>query len=113
MKKLQQTKGGIVYSTNPNFNFQQLDEEIVTLPPQQQNLYIWRDSKSRKGKTVTLIKGFVGNESDMMNLSKKLKTLCGTGGSCKDGEIMIQGDFRNKILEFLHKSAYKAKLAGG
>lgn len=106
-------KGGIVYSTNPNFNFKEEKEEINTLPPQQQNLRVMLDKKQRGGKQVTLVTGFIGSNEDLEILGKTLKTKCGTGGSVKDGEIIIQGDNRAKILEFLTKAGYKAKQAGG
>jgi translation initiation factor 1 len=105
--------GGIVYSTNPDFKFGQEAVSQVTLPPNQQTLYIWLDSKARKGKTVTLVKGFKGTEQDLENLARQIKSLCGTGGSAKGGEIIIQGDFREKIILFLNKEGYKTKKAGG
>lgn len=104
---------GIVYSTIENFEYQSNEsEEPETLAPAQQNLRIWLDTKSRKGKAVTLIKEFVGKEEDLSALAKTLKTQCGVGGSVKDGEIIIQGDFRDKILDILTKAGYKAKKAG-
>jgi translation initiation factor 1 len=105
--------GGIVYSTNPDFKFGQDTALQVTLPVNQQLLYLWLDSKARKGKTVTLIKGFKGPEQDLENLARQIKSLCGTGGSVKSGEIIIQGDFREKIILFLNKEGYKTKKAGG
>ena len=105
--------GGIVYSTNPDFKFAQETASQVTLPLNQQLLYIWLDSKARKGKTVTLIRGFKGAEQDLENLARQIKTLCGTGGTVKSGEIIIQGDFREKIILFLNKEGYKTKKAGG
>jgi translation initiation factor 1 len=105
--------GGIVYSTNPDFKFEQEAASQLTLPVNQQLLYIWLDSKARKGKTVTLIKGFKGTEQDLENLARQIKSLCGTGGSVKSGEIIIQGDFREKIMLFLNKEGYKTKKAGG
>jgi len=104
--------GGIVYSTNPDFRIGQETDSRVTLPANQQLLYIWLDSKARKGKTVTLIKGFMGMEEDLEILARKIKSLCGTGGSVKSGEIIIQGDFREKIILFLNKEGYKTKKAG-
>jgi translation initiation factor 1 len=105
--------GGIVYSTNPGFKFEEETASQATLPVNQQLLYIWLDSKARKGKTVTLIKGFKGQEQDLESLAKQIKSLCGTGGSVKNGEIIIQGDFREKIILFLNREGYKTKKAGG
>ncbi len=103
----------IVYSTNPDFNFHADDEEINTLPPQQQDLRVMLDKKQRGGKKVTLVTGFVGKEEDLETLGKLLKTKCGVGGSVKDQTIIIQGDFRDKILLLLTEKGYKAKKAGG
>ena len=105
--------GGVVYSTNPDFKFERETDPQISLPVNQQLLYIWLDSKARKGKTVTLIKGFRGTEQDLESLARKIKSLCGTGGSAKNGEIIIQGDFREKIILFLNKEGYKTKKAGG
>jgi translation initiation factor 1 len=114
MSKKFKPSGTIVYSTNPDFMDNAQDkEEITTPPPQQQDLRVLRDSKNRGGKTVTLVTGFIGNENDLKELGKLLKTKCGTGGSVKDGEIIIQGDFREKIFSFLNEAKYKVKKAGG
>jgi translation initiation factor 1 len=99
-----------VYSTNPDFKFEKDDEETKTLPKDKQILVVSTDKKQRKGKTVTLIQGFVGKTEDIEVLAKLLKTKCGTGGSAKDGEIVIQGDVKIKIKEILEKEGYKVKL---
>lgn len=107
-------KQGLVYSTNPNFSLPKNEEpEIETLPPAKQMLKVFRDKKQRGGKEVTLIDGFVGNDTDIEKLGKELKAHCGTGGSVKDGQILVQGDQRQKVCAFLEKKGYKFKLAGG
>jgi translation initiation factor 1 len=105
---------GIVYSTNPEFNYtNEIQQNITTLPPNQQFLYVWLDSKSRKGKTVTLIKGYKGDGRDLDTLARVIKKVCNTGGSVKDGEIIIQGNFRDKVMSFLLNEGYHVKKAGG
>ena len=106
-KKNKSDKHGFVYSTNPDFNFQSEEETPAkTLPPAQQKLRIRLETKHRGGKVVTLITGFVGTEEDLEELGKKLKNTCGTGGSAKDSEIIIQGDQRAKVLQWLLKNGY-------
>ena len=105
---------GVVYSTNPQFEYQDnAAPETATLPPPQQNLRVQLDKKQRGGKQVTLITGFVGSEADLQTLGKLLKTKCGVGGSAKDEEVVVQGDFRDKVLAVLVQAGYKAKKAGG
>ena len=105
---------GVVFSTDPNYQYEkERGEEQETLPPQQQNLKVMLDKKQRKGKAVTLVSGFVGKEDDLKELGKLLKTRCGVGGSVKDGDILIQGDHRDRIVEILQNEGYKAKRAGG
>ena len=104
---------GMVYSTNPDFEYTvQESEQAVTLPPEKQNLRVWLDRKQRGGKQVTLIKGFVGSEEDLSELARMLKSRCGVGGSAKDGEIIIQGDHRDRVVELLIAAGYKCKKAG-
>lgn len=105
-KKNRSEKSGIVYSTNPDFKFENEHRVLETLPPSQQKLRMRLDTKRRAGKAVTLIEGFVGKEEDLEELSKKLKTFCGTGGSAKEGEIVIQGDQREKVLQWLKSNGY-------
>lgn len=104
---------GIVYSTNPDHEYEDNDEPAVgTLLPQQQQLKVWLDRRSG-GKVVTAVRGFVGTETDLAELGKALKNACGTGGTVKDGEVQIQGDHRDKILTYLTNKKYGAKKAGG
>ncbi|AQG82253.1 translation initiation factor [Spirosoma montaniterrae] len=104
---------GIVYSTNPDFAFQSDDQpEAVTLPPAQQNLKIWL-VKLGGNKLVTAVRDFVGSDADLSDLGKQLKAACGSGGSVKDGEILLQGDHRDRVLTWLTTKGYKAKKAGG
>ena len=104
----------IVYSTSPDFQYQYDEaDERATLPPAQQDLRVMLDRKKRSGKTVTLVTGFAGTQDDLEALTKMLKSKCGVGGSAKDGEILVQGDFRDKIMQMLIEKGYKAKKAGG
>ena len=106
-KKTFNSLGGLVYSTDPDFKLPVEDTPAtVTLPPAQQKLKIRLDTKNRSGKAVTLIEGFTGTLNDLEALGKKLKTFCGTGGSVKDGQIIIQGDNREKALQWLHKNGF-------
>ena len=104
----------VVYSTNPNFQFEYKEEiQPETLSKNQQKLYVSIDRKQRGGKEVTLIEGFVGSEDDLKDLGKMLKQKCGVGGAVKDGEILIQGNFRDKVCDLLEKEGYNVKRKGG
>ena len=97
----------VVYSTNPDYQYENIgEEEAETLPKNQQKLRISMEKKGRGGKTVTLVRGFVGTEDDLKELGKLLKTKCGVGGSAKEGEIIIQGDFKQRIIELLKAEGY-------
>jgi translation initiation factor 1 len=110
-KKIEQD--GFVYSTNKNFSLKIEDEDYETLAPQNQDLRVMLDKKQRAGKAVTLITGFIGKEEDLQALGKDLKTKCGVGGTVKENEIILQGDFRDKVVALLQQKLYKVKKSGG
>jgi len=102
------------YSTNPDFQFEEnFSEEVETLANSQQKLYVSIDRKQRGGKDVTLIEGFIGSDDDLKELGKSLKSKCGVGGSAKDGEILIQGKFKDKVFDLLVAEGYSVKKKGG
>ncbi|NMB37087.1 MAG: translation initiation factor [Bacteroidales bacterium] len=102
---------GVVFSTNPDFKYETAEDDapVETLPAEKQRLVVSIDRRNRGGKQVTLIKGFVGSEEDLAALGKTLKTKCGVGGSAKEGEIIIQGDFRDRIVTLLQSMGYNAR----
>ncbi len=105
---------GMVYSTNPDFEYSSSEgEHAETLAPRQQNLRVWLDRRQRGGKVATIVKGFVGTSDDLKELARHLKSKCGVGGAAKDGEIIIQGDCRDRVVEILTNSGYRCKRAGG
>jgi translation initiation factor 1 len=113
-KKEFKNRAGIVYSTNPGFNYSTDNEESgETIPVNQQDLRVYLDRKQRAGKTVTIIRGYKGKSDELEDLGKTLKSKCGTGGTVKDGEILVQGDFREKIVLILQNMGFKVKKAGG
>ena len=105
--------GGLIYSTNPEASFEANEDAEEQRPADKQNLYLSRDKKNRKGKVVTLIEGFEGSDEEAKALTKNLKQLCGSGGAWKDEEIVVQGDFRDKIFQFLIQKGYKVTEKGG
>lgn len=106
-KKFTSNTNGLVFSTDPNFKLEDDEPVQETLPAAQQKLRIRLETKHRGGKAVTLVTGFIGTDDDLEDLGKKLKNFCGTGGSAKDAEIIIQGDQRDKVLQWLLKNDYK------
>lgn len=104
---------GFVFSTDSQFEFEDEAQENENIANNQQKLIAKIEKKGRGGKTVTVIEGFIGSDDDLKNLGKSLKNKCGTGGSIKDGEILMQGDVRNKVVEILVKDGYKVKKSGG
>lgn len=110
MAKKRNDRRGIVYSTDPDFEYQPTEEPVdQTLEPGAQKLMVRIDRRQRKGKEVTLVEGFVGHPEDLKALGKRLKGQCGVGGAVKDGQILLQGDHRDKVLAALHKDGYGAK----
>ena len=106
-KKDKNDKRGFVYSTDPNFKFEEEEQQMEeTLPPKEQKLKIRFETKHRGGKTVTVVQGFIGKENDLEELGKRLQNFCGTGGSVKDGEIIIQGDQIDKVMQWLAKNDF-------
>ena len=112
-KKNKPDNRGFVYSTDPNFQFEQEQDRSETLPAAKQKLRIRLDTKHRAGKAVTLIEGFAGTNEDLEALCKKLKAFCGTGGSAKDGEIIVQGDQREKVMQWLFRNGYTGSKKSG
>lgn len=100
---------GIVFSTNPDFHFDEPEQEVETLAPSEQKLHVQMERKGRGGKTATVVSGFVGSDDDLAALAKTLKTKCGVGGSAKDGLIIIQGDLTAKVRTILAQLGYNAK----
>ena len=112
-KKSKKNRINVVYSTNPNFEYEEEDDDISTLPFSEQKLYLLVDRKNRGGKTVTLVEGFIGTDNDASDLAKQLKQKCGVGGGYKNGDIFIQGNFKEKVYHFLIKQGFNVKKKGG
>ena len=114
MSKKGKNKVNIVYSTNPNYHYEEDTEEVETIENHLQELKVWIDRKQRKGKSVTIVSNFIGNEEDLKELGKILKSKCGVGGSSKDGEIIVQGEMKDKVVDLLLNLGYtKTKKIGG
>lgn len=116
MSKNRKSRDGLVFSTDPDFfnAFQEEQDDVAEAPASKQKLRVWLDRKQRKGKEVTLIEGFAGPQSALEELAKWLKTKCGVGGAAKDGEILLQGDHRDKVVQLLIEKGYtQTKKAGG
>jgi translation initiation factor 1 len=112
VSKKTKDKIGIVYSTDPDFKYETDNEDIETLVPEKQNLYVYIDRKQRAGKSVTIVEGFTGKTDDLEALGKILKNKCGCGGSVKDGLILIQGELKDKVFDLLVQMKYKVKKKG-
>ena len=112
MAKKRENRKGVMYSTNPDFEYEFEEGEVETLPNSEQHLKVCID-KHRSGKTAVIIKDFVGTTNDLKSLGKMLKSKCGVGGSAKNGEIIIQGNVRDKVMEMLQKEGYNYKRVGG
>ena len=105
---------GVVYSSDPAFEYESDREKTIETPePGLQKLYVSLDKKNRKGKVVTLVEGFIGDEEDLKELGKELKSKCGSGGTAKEGEILVQGDFRDRVMKILRDKGYPVKQKGG
>ena len=112
-KRRKNKNDGYVFSTNPDFEYEDEWDVKETLDPGEQHLIVRHDRKMRKGKTVTLVEGFVGDSEDLKELGKQLKAKCGVGGSAKDGEIILQGAFADKVVDLLKNIGYNVKKSGG
>lgn len=114
-KQKKQRFEGIVYSTADDFSYTEAEsvEELETLPNGKQKLKVFLDRKARKGKVVTIVDGFIGADEDLQALAKVLKQRCGVGGAAKDGEILIQGDFKQKVYDILMAEGFPTKMSGG
>lgn len=113
-KKVFNSFDGIMFSTDPTFNYEEeVQETTETLQNAHQNLRVLLDRKNRGGKTVTIVTGFSGTVEDLEHLAKTLKTKCGVGGGAKDGEVILQGDFKEKVFLLLQSEGYKVKKSGG
>jgi translation initiation factor 1 len=110
---MKKEKDGIVYSTNTNHKYDVKAHQGANIPPAQQNLKVLLDKKHRAGKSVTLVTGFIGKEEELEKLGRELKAKCGVGGAVKDGEIMVQGDHRDRVVTLLTGMGYKVKKVGG
>lgn len=112
-KKSKKNRINVVYSTNPDFDYEDENEAVQSLPFEEQKLYVSIDRKNRGGKTITLVEGFIGTDDDASDLAKQLKQKCGVGGGYKNKEIYVQGDHREKVLSFLKRLGAMVKFKGG